>query len=242
MSNVTPTKYLQLPFLFSEEQLIHDLQVLLKSEWIPHFNQQGYTGAWNSLPLYALGGDPGNILAHLESEMEALATPFLKPCTYLQEVISNFSCSFSSIRLLRLAAGAYIKPHRDFKSGYEDDFFRLHIPIQTNPLVNFTLDGHRLVMQPGECWYTNVNYVHSVSNGGSTDRIHLVIDGRRNEWSDRLFFSLAPKESFLQKKEQAFEPTTIRLMIEELRRQDGEGAKALIKELEQQLFGVFNSE
>ena len=97
-------------------------------------------------------------------------------------------------------------------------------------------------MQPGECWYTNVNYVHSVSNGGSTDRIHLVIDGRRNEWSDRLFFSLAPKESFLQKKEQAFEPATIRLMIEELRRQDGEGAKALIKELEQQLFGGENSE
>ena len=238
MEKVAKTKYLKLPFLFDEDKLVNDLQQLLTSDWIPHFNQQGYTGEWNSLPLYAPGGNPNNILAYAEASEKIIATPILKDCKYFQQLIARFLCPFSSVRLLRLNAGAYIKPHRDFRSGYEDDFFRLHVPIITNSEVNFTLDGQRLRMQPGECWYTNVNYVHSVSNNGSTDRIHLVIDGKRNEWSDTLFFSLAPEESFLQKEEQALEPATIRLMIEELRLQDGEGAKALIKSLEQKLFGV----
>lgn len=238
MKNLPKTRYLKLPFLFNEEKLERDLQQLLKSDWIPHFNQQGYTGEWNSLPLYAPSGDPNNILAHVDGEAKILATPILQNCKYFQQVIATFLCPFTSVRLLRLKSGGNIKPHRDYRSGYEDDFFRLHIPILTNSKVNFTLDGQRLNMQPGECWYTNVNYVHSVSNDGATDRVHLVIDGQRNEWSDELFFSLTSKESLLQREEQSYDPVTIRLMIEELKRQDGEGAQALIKELEGQLFGV----
>lgn len=238
MAKIACTRYLKLPFQFDEQALIKDLEQLLELSWCSHFNQQGYAGSWNALPLYAPGGDPKNIFA-LDTEKGRVAeTPILSGCSYFKEVISSFKCSFSAIRLLQLAPGSYIKPHRDLKSGYEDDFFRLHIPIVTNPKVDFILDGERLNMQPGECWYTNVNYVHSVSNEGATDRVHLVFDGRRNEWSDELFFSLAPKESFLQREKQAFEPGTIRLMIEELKRQDGEVAKDLIKELEQQLFGI----
>lgn len=37
-------------------------------------------------------------------------------------------------------------------------------------------------MKPGELWYLNVNRYHSVTNGGSTDRIHLVIDCIVNDW------------------------------------------------------------
>ncbi|MBX2871750.1 MAG: aspartyl/asparaginyl beta-hydroxylase domain-containing protein [Saprospiraceae bacterium] len=231
MKLVPPTKYLQLPFVFDQEKLVKDLRQLLLSDWIPHFNQGGYTGEWNSLPLYAPGGNPDNILANGEGIEKVIATPILGQCEYFQQVIAYFLCPFSSIRLLRLAPAAHIKPHRDYQSGYEDNFFRLHIPILTNSEVNFRLDGQRLNMQPGECWYTNVNYVHSVSNDGTSDRVHLVIDGQRNDWSDELFFSLAPKESFLQKEEQEYDPATIRMMIEELKRQEGEGAKALIKEL-----------
>lgn len=236
------TRYLKLPFLFDEDKLVNDLKQLLRSDWIPHFNQQGYTGKWNSLPLYAPGGNPNNILAYVGEAEKIIPTPMLNDCKYFQQVLANFWCPFSSVRLLRLAAGAYIKPHRDYRSGYEDDFFRLHIPILTNAKVSFILDEKRLMMQPGECWYTNVNFVHSVSNEGATDRIHLVIDGQRNEWSDALFFSLVPKERLLQKEKQEYDTTTLRLMIAELKRQDGEGPKALRKELEQQLFGVSNSE
>ena len=97
---------------------------------------------------------------------------------------------------MRLNAGARIKPHKDFKLGYEYNNFRIHVPIVTNEMIDFILDGHRLEMKAGECWYTNVNFVHSVENRSNEDRIHLVMDFERNEWSDRIFFGMAPREHF----------------------------------------------
>jgi hypothetical protein len=42
--------------------------------------------------------------------------------------------------------------------------------------VDFIVDGRRVVMGPGECWYNNFNLPHSVTNRGTRDRIHLTID------------------------------------------------------------------
>jgi len=235
MAEIKRTKYLKLPLQFDRQALVRDLEQVMRLSWLPHFNRQGYTGSWSALPLYAPGGDPNNIIALNTDETSVSETPTLSACSYFKEVISSFKCSFSAIRLLRLEPGGYIKPHRDLKSGYEDDFFRLHIPIVTNPRVDFTLEGERLIMGPGECWYTNVNFVHSVANRGTSDRVHLVIDGQRNDWSDELFFSLAPEESFLREETQTCDVITVRRMIEELEQQENEGAKALIKELEGKL-------
>lgn len=235
MSKPTITTYLQLPFQFIEEKLVKELQLLLASDWVPHFNKEGYTGTWNSIALYAPDGDQKNIWALNGSEANLEATPILKNCDYLKEVISTFKCPLLSVRLLKLSAGAFIKPHRDFELGYEDGCFRLHIPILTHSQVAFTLDQQKLEMKPGECWYTNVNYVHAVSNEGLTDRIHLVIDGQRNEWSDDLFFSLVPRESLLQKEQQVYDADTLKKMILELENHSSEGAQALILELKRQL-------
>lgn len=229
------TTYLQLPFQFIEEKLVADLQRLLASDWIPHFNTRGYTGSWNSIALYAVDGDPKNIFALNGDAPKLEATPILKNCDYLKKVIATFKCPLLSVRLLKLAPGAFIKPHRDFELGYEDGCFRLHIPILTHSQVTFTLDGHKLEMLPGECWYTNVNFVHSVSNEGLTDRIHLVIDGQRNQWSDDLFFSLVPRASLLQRESQDYDAETIKKMIRELEKQHSIGAQTLIQELKSQL-------
>jgi len=225
------TTHLQLPFSFDEKKLQADLAILLKSEWIPHFNQGGYKGQWNSIALYAAGGNAHNIFALNNTEAEVTPTPMLEQCPYLQSVIEHFECPLIAVRLLRLSVGAYIKPHRDFELGYENDNFRLHIPIITNPEVRFILDGNRLEMKPGECWYTNVNFVHSVANNGTVDRVHLVIDGVRNEWSDRLFYSLATKESFVPPSTQNYSSETRSRMIEELKRMEGVDASELIASL-----------
>jgi len=145
-----------------------------------------------------------------------------------------FKFPILSARILKLEPGAEIKPHKDHELGYEDGNFRLHIPITTNDKVNFTLDNKLLKMLPGECWYTNVNYTHSVSNNGEVNRIHLVIDGKRNDWSDQLFFSLATKESFSNPKN-AYSPETLKRIIEELKLNDSPCSKGLINELEKEL-------
>lgn len=232
MENQQITKHLQLPFQFNIKKLQEELAVILKSNWIPHFNKNGYTGNWNSIALYAQNGDAANIYAMPNSDIPLTETPIIKNSKYLRAVVQTFKVPLLSVRLLKLEIGAYIKPHRDYNCGYEDNIFRIHIPIVTNSEVDFMLDNVRLEMREGQCWYTNVNYIHSVANNGTSDRIHLVIDGERNSWSDDLFFSLAPRESFFPKVE---EPTysleVMEQMLVELEAMNTEGSLALIKDL-----------
>ncbi|RBW60812.1 aspartyl/asparaginyl beta-hydroxylase domain-containing protein [Tenacibaculum sp. E3R01] len=229
-------RFLKLPFQFNVEKLQNELQTIVTSKWNDHFNKTGYEGSWKSIALYAENGDENNIYASIE-KVKITETPFLKECPYLKEVINTFKSLLISVRLLNLEKGSKIKPHRDYKLGYEDNCFRIHVPIITNNKVTFLLDDEIVDMKVGECWYTNVNYIHSVSNLGDTDRIHLVIDLERNQWSDNLFFSLAEKERFfiLENSSQVHDKATIQQMINELKLQNTPASKELIIQLENQL-------
>lgn len=235
MQSVNITKYLKLPFQFDEIKLKQDLTSLEEMNWTPHFNKTDYDGEWNVISLYSNSGRETEIFALNPEDGKLLETPALRKSIYIKTVIKSFKTSILSARLMKLKAGAAIKPHRDHNLGYEDNQFRLHIPIITNKDVRFILDNVLLTMLPGECWYTNVNYVHSVKNLGSSDRVHLVIDANRNDWSDELFYSLAPKESFEPHKSTIDNPETILRMIEELGRSDTPAAIQLIKDLKTQL-------
>jgi len=58
----------------------------------------------------------------------------------------------------------------------------VHVPVLTNDHVDFIVAGERVVMRPGECWYVNVDQMHSVLNRGATRRVHLIIDVVVNDW------------------------------------------------------------
>lgn len=229
------TKHLKLPFLFDEQKLLTDLNKVLKSDWKAHFNTSGYTGTWNSIPLFAPNGDHNNIFASQKDQEPIQETEFMSNCDYFKEVLDHFDCPLLSVRLLNLGVGAYIKPHKDFELGYENNCFRLHIPITTNPKVEFILADTSLAMRPGECWYTNVNYTHSVANNGATDRIHLVLDGQRNDWSDKVFFSLVSKESLLTLEPLNFDRETIERTIEELENMKPLGWRQIIADFKEQI-------
>jgi hypothetical protein len=235
VSNLRITKYLKLPFQFEEKLLLRDLETAQTNLWIPHFNKGGYEGEWKSIALYAKDGDEKNIYAMSDGDASLKETKLMNWCSYFREVVHTFKFPLASVRLLKLGIGAEIKPHRDYKLGYEDNYFRLHVPITTNDEVEFILDEKRLIMKPGECWYTNVNYIHSVANRGKTDRVHLVIDGERNQWSDELFFSLAPKESFEPETEENYSPEMIKELIKNLEFRNEPAAEELIKKYRKQL-------
>lgn len=235
MKNTSITKHLKFPVQFDEQRLVEDLSHALESQWTPHFNTAGYSGNWNAVSLYAKDGNEQHIFAHPMDHSAITETPLMKECAYFREVLAYFQFPVLSVRLLKLEAGAEIKPHTDYELGYEDGQFRLHIPIVTNPDIEFILDGERLTMLPGECWYTNVNLVHSVANRGTADRVHLVIDGVRNAWTDTLFFSLAPESSFEADREEDLDEETIIRMLEELKRNPEMAGHPLIEELESRL-------
>lgn len=229
------TRHLKFPFQFDENRLVDDLARVSESKWVPHFNTGGYSGNWNAISLYSKDGNEQNIYMPLQENESISETPLMKECDYFREVLTYFEFPILAVRLLRLEVGAEIKPHTDHELGYEDGQFRLHIPIVTNPDIEFILDGERLTMLPGECWYTNVNFVHSVANRGTIDRVHLVIDGIRNEWTDRLFFSMAPEESFEAVKEESLSPELLKQVLEQLKSNPQIDNSSLIMQLEEQL-------
>ncbi|MGE0128793.1 MAG: aspartyl/asparaginyl beta-hydroxylase domain-containing protein [Blastocatellales bacterium] len=177
----------QLPLHFDPKPLEDDLAKIADGEWIAHFNTQYYKGEWSVAALRSVGGAAAQIYPDPTRPNDFADTSLLARCGALREAMAAFKCPIQSARLLKLAAGARIREHRDYNLGYEDGEIRLHIPILTNDDVEFMLAGEQVVMRPGETWYLNFNLPHSVANLGATDRIHLVIDCRMNEWLDGLF-------------------------------------------------------
>ena len=53
---------------------------------------------------------------------------------------------------------------------------RMHIPLITNPDVRFVLGNQKIDMKPGKLYIGNFNYPHYVFNGGTENRVHLLID------------------------------------------------------------------
>ena len=223
-------RHIQFPLYFDTNLLKNDINKVLSTNWIKHYNTNDYEGDWSSIALMSQGGKSENIYALPSNNDEVTFTEILDACQYFKEVINQFKFQKTSVRLLRLSVGAEIKPHKDYCLGYEDGCFRIHIPVITNDEVEFILDNKRLIMKEGECWYINANFTHSVANRGTNDRIHLVIDGIRNEWTDVLFFKNAKKEGFEKKVIQNTKEEKEKI-IQELRKMNTSVADKLIADL-----------
>ena len=167
---------------FDAANLQRDLNQILSNEFIPHFNKRYYEGDWSVVPLRSVGGRADHIYPDPTATQKFADTPLLARCPYVREVLASLECPLQAVRFLRLQAGSVIKEHKDYNLSLEDGELRLHIPVTTNPDVEFVLNGKRVVMNPGELWYCNFNLPHSVANRGATDRIHLVIDCFVNDW------------------------------------------------------------
>ncbi len=173
---------LRLPFRFDPSTLQADLDVALRENWVQHFNQGYYEGDWSGLPLRATAGAVHLVPGTREPAESFADLPVLARCPAFRAVLAHFQCPLKSVRLLRLKAGSIIREHNDPDLGYAAGEVRIHVPVRTNPQLEFYLKGERVVMQEGECWYLALENPHRVQNLGPTDRIHLVIDCLVNDW------------------------------------------------------------
>ena len=172
----------KLPLQFDVARLQADLAKIMAEEFVPHFNTAYYQGDWSAVPLRSIGGRTDHIYPDPTAKNSYADTPLLARCAYIREVLTTLQCPQQAVRFLRLKVGSVIQEHRDHELGFEDGEVRLHIPVITNPEVEFVLNQVRVIMNEGECWYLNVNQPHRVANRGATDRIHLVVDCVVNNW------------------------------------------------------------
>ncbi|WP_264534732.1 aspartyl/asparaginyl beta-hydroxylase domain-containing protein [Flavobacterium sp. N1736] len=175
----------KLPISFSIDKLQKELAICEDNLWTPHFNTNRYEGNWTSVSLRSQSGLINDITSFANAEYKN--TDLLDRCPYFKEIMDWFECEKEAVRLLRLGGGSEIKEHVDNDTSYEDGFFRIHIPIITNPEVFFYVDKKLVPMKMGECWYANFQLPHSVANKSTEPRIHLTLDCIRNDWSDKLF-------------------------------------------------------
>jgi len=180
---------LHLPLSFDPARLAADMAAIAGSGWIAHFVTQNYDGDWSVIPLRGPDGARHPVqMIYSDPTCPAYEdTPWLAAAPYLREVLAAFACPLQAVRLMRLSPGSVIKEHRDHDLCFEDGTVRIHIPVVTNGGVDFRLNGVRCAMAAGSAWYLRLSDPHSVANRGTSDRVHLVIDGTVNDWVRGLF-------------------------------------------------------
>lgn len=82
---------------------------------------------------------------------------------------------FIRVLLVRLEAKAKIGSHRDHGHSLARAH-RIHLPIVTNPGVEFGIAGHIRHLAAGELWEVNNRKVHGVRNESAAHRIHAILD------------------------------------------------------------------
>jgi len=170
---------------FDGSALEADLEGFDATWWRKHAGPY-HNGGWESVSLWAPRGDP---LEQTSKGGAFAATPALLKAPSLRAVLDAFPCERNRVRLMRLNAGGKILTHSDPLHSIDPDLVRLHVPVVTNPEVHFLVNGRRVVMDPGETWYVDVRFPHSVENRGDSPRVHLVMDLVRNPDLDDLLHS-----------------------------------------------------
>ncbi|MEO6742066.1 MAG: aspartyl/asparaginyl beta-hydroxylase domain-containing protein [Chthoniobacteraceae bacterium] len=204
----------------------------LPDRWKPHFQTAHYDGEWTVLPLRSIGGKPEETMPFALGSAPAkyAATPLLGSCPAIARFLDSLACPVMSVRLLNLRRGAVIKPHRDAELAFENGEARIHVPIFTNPKVEFFMENQRVIMEPGTCWYINANLMHRVANHGDCDRIHLVVDCVVDDWLRAQFATAEIFHSEVRR-----DPREARQMIELLRAMGTPASHAIIAQLEEEL-------
>lgn len=172
----------RLPLEFCTHDLVADVVQIADSDWVSHFNTGYHDGGWSGVALRSPSGDARHLDPDHEPNPKYHDTPQLQNCAHIGAALSAFACPLEAVRLLRLRPGGVIREHYDPGLNYLHGIARLHIPLVTCADAEFYLDGKRVAMAVGECWYLDFDRPHRAQNLGTHDRIHLVIDCRVNDW------------------------------------------------------------
>lgn len=181
-----PISFAKVPCAVQLAALQREVDQLVQNPWVDHVNKNDYSGGWDVLPLRC---QRQHLNAHPILQGFAIADgdewenlPVMAQCPEIQNLLTQLQCTIKATRLMRLKAGAEIKPHRDHELSIEFGEARLHVPVHTSDAVSFIVDKKIIPMCAGELWYFNADQIHEVYNHGSDDRINLVIDCVVNDW------------------------------------------------------------
>lgn len=166
-----------------------------------HYSKYNNGKAWSAVSLRGYGDEtfiakPTEMVqSWKKANPEKLSwtlhdTPLRAKLPELEKLVQMIPGEKHRIRLMRLSpGGGELERHTDKQDeslGTSDGMLmRIHLPLVTNPGVVFTSwDTHGCQniahMGTGEFWYLDIRKPHRAVNGGTDERIHLVIDVESN--------------------------------------------------------------
>lgn len=122
---------------------------------------------------FELIDDFSNYIPKINEEVDQHLVELIMPI--INDMQNIYNGKFGRILLIKLPSGESITPHID-KDNYFNIARRFHVPVVTSAMVEFYVDNDKINMKEGECWEINNKKIHSVSNCGLIDRIHLLFD------------------------------------------------------------------
>lgn len=162
-----PSPFIPLPLRFDHERLAAEIRQFGEDDWRPH--PQRFEGN-SSLVLVSTGGGEND-----DFRGPMAPSPRLQKTPYIRQVMAAFKTVIGRSRLMRLAPGASVSEHSDTHYFWRTHL-RIHIPIVTDPSVDFHCGEEVVQMAAGESWTFDNWGPHSVHNRSGRERIHLVID------------------------------------------------------------------
>lgn len=159
--------FLKLPVRFDAGALEREVRALPPSAWVPHAT--GFPGN-EAVRLVTPGGAPTDAFEGPMKPTENLAR-----CPYIMQVMGTLGGVWGRSRLMGLGVGAEVPEHVDAHYHWRTHL-RIHVPVITNPQVEFTCGGETVHMAAGECWVFDSFRWHEVHNRGGERRVHLVLD------------------------------------------------------------------
>ena len=172
-------------------------------EFTNHYSNYNSKGSWSALSLRGYRPDPTFITKPIEMnkkwkeenpgclEWEIEDTSMRQKFLEIETLMDLLPGDKHRIRFMKLkSGGGELRRHTDLvdpDQGLSDGkLARIHIPVVTNKDVifnNWDWDGNTpdVNMQVGEAWYLDVRKPHRAINGGTDDRIHIVVDVVSNQ-------------------------------------------------------------
>ena len=105
--------------------------------------------------------------------------PALKPLVF-DLMRRECATALGAIFITRIPPGGMVKPHHD-RGGWHAEFFprKIYVTIRTNDRVVNRVEDEAVIMKRGDAWWFNNLPIHSVENGGDTERWTLIVCMRR---------------------------------------------------------------
>ncbi len=150
------------------DAIVAEVDRLDPSWWRPH--PEGHAGN-DALPIVSANGSPEDDA--VDGDMRP--TPVLEQLPSLVPVLAALDAPIGRTRLMRIVPGGEATAHVDL-NRYWWDRHRVHVPLRTDPSVEFRCGDTGVHMPAGSVWVFDTWRNHNVINRSPSARIHLVID------------------------------------------------------------------